>query len=78
MGESKFNQYRISVYGSLSTQWAELLEGMDLITTRHGRQKAVTTLTGTVPNQEALLGILNTLYELHMPLIAVELLDDEE
>ena len=78
MGKSEINLYRISVYGTLNTQWVELPEGMDITITRQGHQKAVTTLIGTVPNQEALLGILNTLYELHMPLIAVELLDNEE
>jgi hypothetical protein len=38
----------------------------------------VTVLQGRVSDQAALSGILNTLYELHLPLISVQYLGDEQ
>jgi hypothetical protein len=36
----------------------------------------VTILEGHLPDQAALSGILNTLYEMHLPLLSVENLDE--
>jgi len=38
---------------------------------------SVTIMVGHLTDQAALSGILNTLYELHMPLLTVENLDEE-
>jgi hypothetical protein len=38
----------------------------------------VTVLEGWLPDQAALAGVLNTLYELHLPLLSVEILSYEE
>jgi hypothetical protein len=35
-------------------------------------QAPVTTLCGPLRDQAALLGVLNTLYDLHLPLLSVE------
>jgi hypothetical protein len=32
----------------------------------------VTQLTGTLPDQSALHGVLNTLFELHLPILSTE------
>jgi hypothetical protein len=41
-----------------------------------GGRTRITTLTGNVMDQAALTGVLNTLYELHLPLLSVENLDE--
>jgi hypothetical protein len=38
--------------------------------------KKVTTLVGEMEDQAALAGVLNTLYELHLPLLSVEFLKE--
>jgi hypothetical protein len=39
-------------------------------------QPPVTTLMGELSDQAALAGVLNTLYELHLPLLSVECLSN--
>jgi len=38
----------------------------------------VTKLCGKVQDQAELLGVLNSIYEMHLPLISLELIDDFE
>jgi hypothetical protein len=38
----------------------------------------VATLVGRLKDQAELSGVLNTLYEMHLPLLSVEILSDEE
>lgn len=64
--------YRIRVHGRLNASWADRLGGVT-ITVRHAAsQQSVTTLTGEVSDQAALIGVLNTLYDLGFPLLKVE------
>lgn len=60
--------YRIQVQGRLSPRWAGWFEG--LVATDDGAE--VTTLTGVVADQAALLGVLGRLYTLGLPLLLVE------
>ena len=64
--------YRIQVKGYLDKRWSDRLGGMDIqVSQCGGVQKA--TLVGRLPDQAALLGVLNTLYNLHLPLLSLEL-----
>lgn len=67
--------YIIEVEGSLSKSWGDCLAGMH--SRRHTRENGstFTTLSGRVIDQGELLGILNSLYELHLPLLSLKLLD---
>ena len=38
----------------------------------------VTTLFGSLPDQAALLGVQTALYELHLPLLSVERVKDDD
>ena len=38
----------------------------------------VTKLSGKVQDQAELLGVLNSIYEMHLPLISLELINDFE
>ena len=64
--------YRITVEGHLDDKWSDCMGGMTISATRHTDQGAVTTLVGRVRDQAELFGLLNTLYELHLPLISVQ------
>lgn len=63
--------YQITVRGLLAPGWAARLEGMTInrLTLEDGT--IFTILIGELTDQAALSGVLNTLYELQLPLVAV-------
>ena len=63
--------YRIQVQGQLSQTWAEYLGNM-AVSVSGDSQGAVTTLSGQVTDQAALMGLLNSLYDLGFSLLSVE------
>ncbi len=63
--------YLIRVGGRVDERWAEWLDGMTLAAGEDGGGIETTTLVGTVADQAALLGLLNTLYTLGFPLLEV-------
>ena len=63
--------YRIRIQGSLSRSWADYLGGLDIEVNRESAWP-ITTLSGPVQDQAALLGVLNSLYDLGFPLLNVE------
>lgn len=68
-------KYRIRVKGYLPESWSDRLGGMAI--TDEGESGAPTTiLCGRLLDQAALLGVLNALYGLHLPLVSVEHLDE--
>ena len=70
--------YRIRIKGLLDVSWSDRLGGMVITATGGGKVPATTTLEGLLADQAALHGVLSTLYEQHMPVIAVECLDCSE
>ena len=68
--------YRIRVQGRLDETWADRLGGMAITSTTTKEKLPVTLLVGHLIDQAALSGVLNTLYELHLPLLSVENLDE--
>ena len=69
--------YRIRVQGKLDESWLERLGGMAVTSDAAEDKAPVTTLVGHLTDQAALSGVLNTLYELHLPLLSVENLDEK-
>jgi hypothetical protein len=67
--------YRIRVRGRPEADWSDRLGGMTITSTLQPDETVVSTLTGWLADQAALSGILNTLYELHLPVLCVECLD---
>ncbi|MGD2000327.1 MAG: hypothetical protein PVJ00_07145 [Desulfobacterales bacterium] len=65
--------YRIEVEGVLDEVWADSLAGMRLSIRKRADQSTVTTLTGLLRDQAELSGVLNGLYELHLPILAVSI-----
>ena len=64
--------YCIEVEGGLGESWSDRLGGMRISTFTHGDQFTVTSLVGQLRDQAALLGVLNCLYEMRLPIIRVE------
>jgi hypothetical protein len=64
--------YRIVVKGRIDQLWFEDLGGMEIHIESHENEPAITLLTGQVRDQAELMGILNSLYELHMTVLSVE------
>jgi len=66
--------YRIKVKGVVPDGWIDRLGGLHIT----GRASEDTTLVGRLEDQAELSGVLNTLYELHLVLLSVEILSNEE
>ncbi len=67
--------YRIRVAGALDPHWSHRLGGLSITSTGRFDAPSTTVLEGELRDQGALLGVLNTLYELHLPMLSVESLD---
>jgi hypothetical protein len=70
--------YRIRVLGSLDESWSERLGGLRITTSSLKDQGPVTAFVGQIRDQAELSGLLNTLYDLHMTLVSVEILEEDE
>jgi hypothetical protein len=68
--------YRIEVQGGLRAGWSGRFGSMQVLPAS-GANQGISVLQGCVSDQAELSGILNTLYELHMPLISVQYLGEE-
>lgn len=67
--------YRIIVGGRLDVEWSSRIEGMNITEAGGQDGKPTTILVGRLANQAALAGVLNTVYELHLPVMSVECLE---
>jgi hypothetical protein len=77
LGIARPARYRILIQGWLDKQWQDRLGGLTIETRLGENDVPVTRLTGEVMDQAALLGVLNALFQLQLPLISVTYLDDE-
>ena len=68
-------KYHIRVQGFLDESWSERLGGLRITTSTLKDQGPVTELVGPIRDQAELSGLLNTLYELHLTLLSVEMLE---
>ena len=73
-------EYRISVVGYLDKNMSSRLGGLSIENTEkeQGSKKSVVTLKGRLADQAALLGVLNALYSMCLPLLSVECINFEE
>ena len=69
--------YSICVQGVLDESYFDRLGDMSIEVSNRDDQAPVTTLLGRVRDQAQLMGILNSLYELHLPLLSVQLFNKE-
>jgi hypothetical protein len=69
--------YRIEVEGIMDENWADSLAGMHISSCKRADQSTVTTMTGRLRDQAELTGELNSLYELHLPILSVNILTED-
>jgi len=62
----------IQVQGILDANWSSRLGGLEMTIRNTDSEQPVTALCGTLIDQAALMGVLNTLYNLRLPLLVVE------
>ena len=62
--------YRIHVRGNLHPSWSDRVGGMQITGVRGNDGGPETILIGTLLDQAALAGILNSLFELHLPILS--------
>ena len=63
--------YQIRVQGWMGERWSSRFDGMVIVRESEPDGTPMTTLTGPVPDQAALRGILNRLWDLNLTLISV-------
>ena len=63
--------YEIQVQGRIGERWAHWFDDMR-VSAQGEALSAITTLTGKVADQAALLGLLQKLYTLGLPLLLVQ------
>ena len=70
-GFDKAAIYRIEVLGKISKDYFDRFPGMSLKHIDSG-EKTITILSGKLPDQAALSGVMNELYDIHMSVLSVE------
>ena len=68
--------YELRFHGRLDQRWSEYLGGLEIRVDSPPDEAPVTVITGTFQDQAALAGALNLLYDLGLPLLSVEYLDN--
>ena len=73
-------EYKIFVVGFLDENMSDRLGGLTIESQEAdpGSGKSIISLTGRLADQAALLGVLNTLYNMRMPLLKVECISIDE
>ena len=67
--------YRIRVKGHLDVKWSARLEAMNITESKDVDGDVESILVGRLADQTALSGVLNTLYELHLPVLSMDCLE---
>jgi hypothetical protein len=81
MDEFKFQSpavYKIKVDGVINENWSERLGGMQITVLKSKDANPSSLLIGRINDQTTLSGVLNTLYENHLSILSVKMLDDSE
>jgi hypothetical protein len=68
------HQYHIRVKGHLSPQWSDWFEGFTITNCEDGEA----LLSGIIPDQAALYGLLSKISNLGLPLLSVNRVESEE
>ena len=69
--------YRIEVEGYLAESYSDRLAGMRITTRQRADRTTVSTLFGRLRDQAELSGVLNNLYDRHLSILKVEVVNGE-
>ena len=64
--------YRISILGTLEKKWSDYYGGMTIEHESDPKRGAMSILTGRLADQAALIGVLNSLYDIGYRIHSVE------
>jgi hypothetical protein len=67
--------YRIRIRGRLTVDMSDQISGMQITEVSGENGKTETILVGRLVDQAALSGVLNSLYELHLPVLSADCVD---
>jgi hypothetical protein len=67
--------YRIRIRGHLDASMSDQISGMQITEISRENGKPETILVGRLVDQAALSGVLNSLYELHLPVLSTDCVD---
>lgn len=68
--------YQIIVQGKIDPSWTSRLAGMNISERRSENGEIETVLVGRLADQTALSSVLNSLYDLHLPVVSADCLDN--
>jgi hypothetical protein len=68
---AQYQGYRIVILGELDPSWSEWLGGLEVAANHDQDGKSVTSLSGEIPDQASLRGVLNKIWDLHLTLLSV-------
>jgi hypothetical protein len=63
--------YQITLQGSLDPDWSDWLNGFEVRTEVNSDGACTTILAGEIPDQAALRGVLNKIWDLNLELVAL-------
>ena len=69
--------YQIRVQGCLEEVWSDRLANMTITMDLKDQLVPVSILQGMIKDQSELLGVLNGLYTMQVPILSLEVLDEE-
>ena len=69
--------YRIEVEGYLAESYSDRLAGMRITARQRADRTTVSTLVGRLRDQAELSGVLNNLYDRHLCILKVEVVNGE-
>ena len=69
------NTYQIVIHEQLDESWAEWLNDFELAYGTDDQGKPITILTGSVPDQAALNGLLTKIWDLNLTVLSVQQID---
>ncbi len=68
--------YRIGIVGTLDKTWSDYCSGMTIEHHIVLDQYQISILTGRLTDQAALVGVINTVYDMGYPILLVERVED--
>lgn len=68
--------YCVRANGHLDDTWVSRIAWVDVAREIDGDGKAVTVLTGALPDQSALLGMVNLLFDLGLEIVSIQTVED--
>ena len=69
--------YCITIKGLIDQRYAGYFGDMIISTEKKEEGQTTSKLTGSIKDQADLMGVLNALYNLHLPIVSIQTLDEK-